>query len=208
MILTWHTPGVLPDALRDTIPTANTKNLGTMGVTSGQCHLASAGQKKPTSRADKIVPDNMEELESTGDKLIDKSRNEMWEAKQISIISLSCDGRLEIYTWVPFLVGEGNDNPLQYSCLENPMDGGAWWAAAMGSRRVRHDWATSLSLFTFMLWRRKWQPTPVFLPRESQRRGSHQAASGLLSLGSHRVGHDWSDLAAAATILSIAEGHS
>ena len=35
-------------------------------------------------------------------------------------------------------------------------------------RRVRHDWATSLSLFTFMHWRRKWQPTPVFLPEESQ----------------------------------------
>jgi len=43
---------------------------------------------------------------------------------------------------------------------------------SMGSRRVRHDWATSLSLFTFMHWRRKWQPTPVFLPRESQGRGS------------------------------------
>ena len=38
--------------------------------------------------------------------------------------------------------------------------------------RVRHDWATSLSLFTFMHWRRKWQPTPVFLPGESQGRGS------------------------------------
>ena len=34
--------------------------------------------------------------------------------------------------------------------------------------RVRHDWVTSLSLFTFMHWRRKWQPTPVFLPGESQ----------------------------------------
>ena len=41
----------------------------------------------------------------------------------------------------------------------------------MGSRRVGHDWATSLSLFTFMHWRRKWQPTPVFLPGESQGRG-------------------------------------
>ena len=40
----------------------------------------------------------------------------------------------------------------------------------MGSLRVRHDGATSLSLFTFMHWRRKWQPTPVFLPGESQRR--------------------------------------
>ena len=57
--------------------TNSTKNLGTMGVTSGQCHLAPAGQKKPASRTDKVVPDSMEELESTGDKLIDKSRNEM-----------------------------------------------------------------------------------------------------------------------------------
>ena len=39
---------------------------------------------------------------------------------------------------------------------------------SMGSRTVRHDWATSFSLFTFMHWRRKWQPTPVFLPGESQ----------------------------------------
>ena len=39
---------------------------------------------------------------------------------------------------------------------------------SMGSLRVGHDWATSLSLFTFMHWRRKWQPTPVFLPEESQ----------------------------------------
>ena len=42
---------------------------------------------------------------------------------------------------------------------------------SMGSWRVRHDWATSLSFFTFMHWRRKWQPTPVFLPGESQGRG-------------------------------------
>ena len=43
---------------------------------------------------------------------------------------------------------------------------------SMGSQRVGQDWATSLSLFTFMYWRRKWQPTPVFLPGESQGRGS------------------------------------
>ena len=43
---------------------------------------------------------------------------------------------------------------------------------SMGLRRVGYDWATSLSLFTFMHWRRKWQPTPVFLPGESQGRGS------------------------------------
>ena len=43
---------------------------------------------------------------------------------------------------------------------------------SMGSLRVGHDWATSLSLFTFTHWRRKWQPTPVFLPGESQGRRS------------------------------------
>ena len=80
-------------------------------------------------------------------------------------------------------------HPTQYSCLENPMDGGAWWAAVHGVAKSR----TRLSDFTFMHWRRKWQPTPVFLPGESQGRGS---LVGLPSVGSHRVGHDWSDLAA------------
>ena len=64
---------------------------------------------------------------------------------------------------------------------------------SMGSLRVRQDWATSLSLFTFMHWRRKWQPTPVFLPGESQGPGSLVGCQ--MSMGSHRVGHDWSDLA-------------
>ena len=48
------------------------------------------------------------------------------------------------------------------------MDGGAWWAAVHGVAESR----TRLSDFTFMRWRRKWQPTPVFLPGESQGRGS------------------------------------
>ena len=47
---------------------------------------------------------------------------------------------------------------------------------SMGSLAVGHDWVTSLSLFTFMHWRREWQPTPVFLPGESQGRGSLWAA--------------------------------
>ena len=46
--------------------------------------------------------------------------------------------------------GEGNGNPLQYSCLENPMDGGALWATVHGLQRVRHNWAISLS-FHFSL---------------------------------------------------------
>ena len=66
---------------------------------------------------------------------------------------------------------------------------------SMGSLRVGYDWATSLSLFTFLHWRRKWQPTPVFLPGEFPGTGE---PGGLPSMESHRVGHDWSDLAAAA----------
>ena len=56
---------------------------------------------------------------------------------------------------------------LQYSCLENPMDGGAWWAAV---HRVAPS-RTHLKRLS-MHWRRKWQPTPVFLPGQSQRQRS------------------------------------
>ena len=58
---------------------------------------------------------------------------------------------------------------------------------SMGSLRVRHDRATSLSLFTFMHWRRKWQPTPVFLPGESQGRGSLMGCC-------HGVAQSWTQL--------------
>ena len=126
---------------------------------------------------------------------------------------------------------------------------------SMGSLRVGHDWATSLSLFTFMHWRRKWHPTPVLLPGESHRRRSLVGCSpwGRLEsdtterlhfhfslscigrrkcigegcplqcsclenprdrgawwaavMGSHRVGHDWSDLAAAAAVVKILSQH-
>ena len=63
--------------------------------------------------------------------------------------------------------GEGNGTPLQYCCLENPMDESGR-LQSMGSLRVRQDLAISLSLSTFMHWGRKWQSTPVFLPGESQ----------------------------------------
>ena len=74
---------------------------------------------------------------------------------------------------------------------------------SMRSLRVGHDWVTSLSLFTFMHWRGKWQPTPVFLPGESQGRGSLVGCR----LWGCRVGHDWSDAAAAALTLWITSAH-
>ena len=79
-------------------------------------------------------------------------------------------------------------NTLQFYCLKtNKSQGGSTWRfirrkipwmekprrlQSTRSLRVGHDWVTSLSLFTFMNWRRKWQPTPVFLPGESQGQGS------------------------------------
>ena len=91
--------------------------------------------------------------------------------------------------------GKGNGIRLQYSCLENPMDGGAWWAAVHG---VAESW-TRLSDFTF---------TFHFYALEKEM-ATHSSVlawripgmaepDGLPSMGSHRVGHDWSDLAAAA----------
>ena len=73
------------------------------------------------------------------------------------------------------LSGEGNGTPLQYSCLENPMDGGAWWAAVHGVMKSKTQ-LTSLLLFTSMHWRKKWQPTPVFLPGNPRDRGAWWAA--------------------------------
>ena len=64
---------------------------------------------------------------------------------------------------------EGDGTPLQYPCLENPMDGGAWWAAVHGVSKSQ----TRLSDFTFTFhFHAKWQPTPVFLPGEFQGQGS------------------------------------
>ena len=63
-------------------------------------------------------------------------------------------------------LGEGNGTPLQYFCLENPMDRGAWEATIHG---VTKNWTRPSDFTHFVLyhWRRKWQPTLVFLPGES-----------------------------------------
>ena len=92
-------------------------------------------------------------------------------------------------------IGEGNGNPLQCSCLENPRDRGAWWAAVHG---VAMSW-TRLSDFTFTfhfhaLEREMAIPSSILAWRIP---GTGEPG-GLPSMGSHRVGHDWSDLAAAA----------
>ena len=99
-----------------------------------------------------------------------------------------------------YLIGEGNGTPLQFSCLENPMDGGAWWAAVHGVARSR----TWLSDFTFTFHFHA-------LEKEMATHSSVLAwripgtgePGGLPSLGSHRIGHDWGDLAAAVAVYLI-----
>ena len=97
-------------------------------------------------------------------------------------------------------LGEGNGNPLQYSCLENPMDGGAWGAAVHG---VSRSW-TRLSDFTLFL---QFHALEKVMATHSSvlawRIPGTGEPGGLPSMGSHRVGHDWSDLAAAAVANSI-----
>ena len=92
----------------------------------------------------------------------------------------------KIYKHLATLIREGNGTLLQYSCLENPMDGEAWKAAVHGVAKSRTRLSDFIFTFTFMHWRRKWQSTPVFLPGESQGRGSLVG----YRLWGRRVGHD------------------
>ena len=95
---------------------------------------------------------------------------------------------------------EGDGTPFQCSCLENPMDGGVWWAAVHGVAKSR----TGLSDFTFTFHFHA-------LEKEMATHSSVLAwripgmvePGGLLSMGSHRVRHDRSDLAAAAAARKI-----
>ena len=87
--------------------------------------------------------------------------------------------------WVTIKIGEGNGNPLQYSCLENPMDRGAWWAAVHGVEKSQ----TLLSDFSFYFHA---------LEKEMATHSSVLAwripgmgePGGLPSMGSHKVGQD------------------
>ena len=94
--------------------------------------------------------------------------------------------------------GEGNGTPLQYSCLENPMDRGAWWAAVHGVAKSQ----TQLSDFTFTFhFHALEKAMSTYSSVLAWRIPGTREPGGLLSMGSHRVGNDWSDLAAAAAQL-------
>ena len=95
------------------------------------------------------------------------------------------------FAWIPSVYG----TPLQYSCLENPMDGGAWWAAVHGVAKS----PTRLSDFTFTFHFHALEKEMATHSSILAWKIPGTAEPGrLLSLGSHRVRQDWRDLAAAA----------
>ena len=118
-----------------------------------------------------------------------------------SILACSPGLLLVAKSWTRFNIWsrEGNGNPLQYSCLENPMDGGAWWAAVHGVTKSR-TWLRDFTFtFHFHALEKGMATHSSVLAWRIPGTGE---PGGLPSMGSHRVGHDWSDLAAAAAALS------
>ena len=104
------------------------------------------------------------------------------------------------WKWVSFLFrypksGEGNNgNPLQYSCLENPLDRGAWWAAVHGVAKSRTRLSDFTCSFHFHVLEKEMVTHYSILAWRIPGMGE---PGGLMSVGSHRVRHDWSDLATA-----------
>ena len=96
--------------------------------------------------------------------------------------------------------GEGNGTPLQHSCLENPMDRRAWCTAVHGVAKSR----TRLSDFTFTFhFHALEKETATHSSVLAWRIPGTGEPGGLPSMGSHRVGHDWSDLAAGYQIKTM-----
>ena len=146
-----------------------------------------------------------------------------------SLVDCSPEGREEsdMTEWLHFhfslsCIGEGNDNPLQCSCLENPRDGGAWWAAIYGVAQSQTPlkWLSSSSSSEFwgfpgswafqvfsgerihLLWRRyrqTWFPWVRKIPWKRAWQPTPVSLPGVSHgqssqfTGSQRVGHDWSD---------------
>ena len=92
-----------------------------------------------------------------------------------------------------FVYGEGNGTPLQYSCLKNPMDGGAWWAVVHGVTEGRTRLRDFTFTFHFHALEKDMATHSSVLAWRVPGMGE---PGGLLSMGSHRVGTDWGDLAA------------
>ena len=135
------------------------------------------------------------ELEYSGGALGQDLRGP-WSWWALELLNLKwCSG---IYPppWVKaaWIWSTGNGTPLQYSCLENPMDRGAWWAADHGVAKSRKRLSDFTFTFHFHALEKEMATHSSVL---AWRIPGTAVPGGLPSMGSHRVGHDWSDLAAA-----------
>ena len=92
-----------------------------------------------------------------------------------------------ICEWLVYISGEGSDTPLQYPCLENPMDGGAWWAAVHGVAEGRTQLSDFPFTFHFHALEKEMATHSSVL---AWRIPGTAEPGGLPSKGSHRVGHD------------------
>ena len=93
----------------------------------------------------------------------------------------------EFFVTLWTIAGEGNGTPLQYSCLENPMDGGAWWAVVHGVAKSRTRLSDFTFTFHFHALQKEMGPHSSVLALKIP--GTVEPG-GLPSMGSHRVGHD------------------
>ena len=116
------------------------------------------------------------------------------------IVQQSIEWICHNYLFPLVLIGEGSGTPLQYSCLENPMDGGAWWAAVHGVSKSRIRLSDFTFTFPFHALEKEMATHSSVLAWRIPGTGK---PGGLPSMGSHRVGHDWSNIAAAAVLISI-----
>ena len=125
------------------------------------------------------------------------------KSRDITLLTKVCLVKAMVFFSGHVWIGEGHGTPLQYSCLENPIDGRAWWAAVHGVAKSR----TWLSDFTF----------PFHFHALEKEMATHSSIlawrisgmgepGGLPSMGSNRVGHDWSDWAAAAAYVNMRVG--
>ena len=117
--------------------------------------------------------------------------NALEEKKKKKLFSKFCSGLALIFKKSFFSIsasnGEGNGKPLQYSCLENPMNGGAWWAAVHGVARSRTRLSDFPFAFHFHTLEKEMATHSSVLAWRIPGTGE---PGGLPSMGSHRVGHD------------------
>ena len=125
-----------------------------------------------------------------------KNKRKVWRRDEKTKIHTHTHTHTYIYIYIYIYMYICTGDPLQYSCLENPMDGGAWWAAVHGVAKSRTRLSDFTFTFHFHALEKEMAAHPSVLAWRIPGTGE---PGGLPSMGSHRVRHDWRNLAAAAS---------